>query len=218
MPVGSFQRLVKPYFLPLLCFFPFFLLSHKVWQGRSPPVLLRKIQLLLECGVNICWWALLSIFFLSINSLPLPLVSPPFPTAERIDSRQLVSAPAHSASSTELLAGSQPISISQWSSDSICSSSAIYSTSGQKRGANSINITLICKDIFTSLDRLMLHWALKASRIRNSSNCQGNILYVGDGGWGCWNERDKHRELPVCKIKILIRVAWTQASILSLSA
>lgn len=192
MHVGSFQRLVKlPFFPPLWWFSS--LSPNKVKQGRHPPFLLREIQLLWECGVNICWWALLSIFFVGINSLPLL----PF-QQQRIDSRQLVSAPAHSASSTELLAGSQPISISQWSSDSICSSSAIYSTSGQKQGANSINITLICKDIFTSLDRLMLHWALKASRIRNSSNCQGNILYVGDSVWGCmagcWNELDKHRE------------------------
>lgn len=69
-------------------------------------------------------------------------------------------APA-AAASAALLAGGQAISASRWSPDSICSSSAIYSTSGQKQGASSINITLICKDIFARLDRLMLHRAFK---------------------------------------------------------
>lgn len=69
-----------------------------------------------------------------------------------------------------------PALISSESSDSICFSSAMYSTSGQKQGASNISIILICKDIFTRLDRVMLLPALKASRIRHSNNCQGKIL------------------------------------------
>ena len=74
------------------------------------------------------------------------------------------------AMSTEFLAGSQPISVAQWNSDSICSSSAVYSTSGQKQGARSINITLICKDIFTGLDRLMLH---RLSKLQEQQELSG---------------------------------------------
>lgn len=121
----------------------------------------------------VCGWAISNILWSKANvsdasTCPLPSIV----GGEMAPSRRCArpppapapfpggAAPA-SAASAELLAGGQAISASRRSPDSICSSSAIYSTSGQKQGASSINITLICKDIFTRLDRLMLHRAFK---------------------------------------------------------
>lgn len=140
-------------------FFLFFALAFvsclSVKLNKDVSILHQKIQLLFECWVNICRWTILTnVFWFHTNLCDTFVFSL---QEQRIDSSLLFWAGAPTATSTELLAGSQPISLAQWNSDSICSSSAIYSTSGQKQGASSINITLICKDIFTGLDRLTLH-------------------------------------------------------------